>query len=168
MSVRVISRGAILLTVGIVLGTGQSIPSSAAEWKPDGIAKWEYRLVTKEQLLDLGKKDLAAGLNQLGEEGWELVAVDGQYIFKRPKYQDRKQRQEILRQIAVAEADVAAWKDRVAWAERMFKKGYLTERHLQTEKAQLTKAETALEQARKALRGLPSGSKEGKEPSSEP
>jgi len=28
-------------------------------------------------------------------------------------------------------------KDRVSWAERMLKKGYLTERHLQADQAQL-------------------------------
>jgi hypothetical protein len=38
--------------------------------------KWEYQVLTKEQVAGLGKKDLAAGLNKLGDESWELVAVE--------------------------------------------------------------------------------------------
>src|SRR5262249_25272463 len=63
-------------------------------------SKWEYRVLTKEQLAELGKKNLAAGLNKIGEEGWELVTVQSgpareggargfsegpaEYYFKRP------------------------------------------------------------------------------------
>jgi Bacterial type II/III secretion system short domain len=52
---------------------------------------WEYKTLLKSQITELGKTDLGAGLNALGDEGWELVAVDrpekgtATYIFKRVK-----------------------------------------------------------------------------------
>jgi hypothetical protein len=62
-----------------------------------GPRRWDYRLATRQQLLELGKNDVAAGLNQVGAEGWELVAVrpgagrpegrgdvSTEYYFKRP------------------------------------------------------------------------------------
>jgi uncharacterized protein (TIGR03067 family) len=69
-----------------------------AEAKRTSAAKWEYRVVKKAQVLELGKNDLTAGLNKLGEEGWELVSVQPpsgserggrssaatEYYFKRP------------------------------------------------------------------------------------
>jgi uncharacterized protein (TIGR03067 family) len=52
--------------------------------------RWEYRTLTRQQLLDLGKKDVTAGLNRMGDSGWELVAVQrgestgpAEYYFKR-------------------------------------------------------------------------------------
>jgi hypothetical protein len=43
--------------------------------------KWEYKLVT-----DIECKKAAGELNKLGEEGWELIAIDFPYhYFKRPK-----------------------------------------------------------------------------------
>src|SRR5262249_34965896 len=65
-------------------------------------ARWEYQVMTKEQVIGVGKKDLAAGLNKLGEDGWELVAVepsqttdrdrkDTEYYFKRLKTHQRAQ-----------------------------------------------------------------------------
>jgi hypothetical protein len=135
------------------------LPSSAmlaAEPNPDVVFRWEYRVLTEEQVVALGKKDLAAGLNELGDQGWELVSVGAHYIFKRPKNQAQKQAAEIKRQIAAAEADVQSWKDRVDWSERMLRKGYLTEKHVEAERAQLKKAEAVLDMARRALQNLPS------------
>jgi hypothetical protein len=164
---KLISCGIVLLAIAVARSL---VPptTSAAEWRPPGTSRWEYRVLTKEQVIELGKKDLAAGLNQLGDDGWELVAVDGQYIFKRPKDQERKQLTELKHQVAVAEADVAGWKDRVAWAERMVKKGYLTDKHLQAERAQLTRAEMALDLARRALENLTAGPKRAGERESKP
>lgn len=61
---------------------------------PDGVripvrAKWEYKALSKKDIVDLAK-GFAEGLNHLGEEGWELVAMDmgenpATYIFKRSK-----------------------------------------------------------------------------------
>jgi hypothetical protein len=62
--------------------------------------QWEYQTLTREKLAEMGKNDLAAGLNKLGEDGWELVAVTpaqqpspqmprtaAEYYFKRLKGQ---------------------------------------------------------------------------------
>lgn len=46
-------------------------------------SRWDYQVLTKERVLELGNKDLAAGLNALGAQGWELAAVDTVYIFRR-------------------------------------------------------------------------------------
>jgi Bacterial type II/III secretion system short domain len=37
--------------------------------------KWEYKVLTKGEIAELANKDFAAGLNKLGDEGWELIAV---------------------------------------------------------------------------------------------
>ncbi len=140
----------VLLAVGALAFPGVS----RGEDKPDVSPKWEYRVLTKNQVLELGKNDLAAGLDKLGAEGWELAAVEPQYIFKRAKGPDRRSEQELKRVIAVAESDAQAWKDRVTWAERMVKKGYITERQLQAEREQLLRVEVLLDTARKALRDL--------------
>jgi hypothetical protein len=65
------------LAVGLLVAAGGLLPAAApaAGPKPASAVKWEYRALTKEQLLELGQKDLAAGLNRLGSEGWELVTV---------------------------------------------------------------------------------------------
>ncbi len=48
--------------------------------------QWEYKGVSEADLLKLGKDDFAAGLNKLGEEGWELVLHENhRYVFKRQK-----------------------------------------------------------------------------------
>jgi ABC-type Fe3+-hydroxamate transport system substrate-binding protein len=156
------------IAISAVGGLGQGSVSSAAELKPDGVTRWEYRVLTKDQVLDLGKKDFTVGLNKLGAEGWELIAFEGGYIFKRPKDQDRKQVEEIKQQIALAESDLEAWKDRVTWVERMVKKGYMTERQLQNERAQLTRVEMALDWARKALKNLSADPKEPDEKERQP
>jgi len=60
-------------------------------WFPLARPKWECKVMTELDVLKLGKDNLAAGLNSLGEEGWELITrvVEGdnarQFIFKRPK-----------------------------------------------------------------------------------
>jgi hypothetical protein len=72
--------------------------------------KWEYKVLTKDEIAQLANKDFTAGLNKLGDEGWELFAVpaptsgigtgrgpgergpgggrapkEAEYYFKRPK-----------------------------------------------------------------------------------
>ena len=44
--------------------------------------KWEYKLVPSNLIISI----MQDKFNQLGKEGWELVAADskGGYIFKRP------------------------------------------------------------------------------------
>src|SRR6516162_1884631 len=108
----------VLLIAAVVSATSQ-VEVRAADATSYVVTKWEYRVLTKEQILDLGKKDLAAGLNQLGDEGWELAAVESAYIFKRPRQQ--RTVEDARRQLAAAEADAEMQKDRAAWSERMFK-----------------------------------------------
>jgi hypothetical protein len=148
--------------VFLTLGVGCCLfPVSlwAAEGKPEAAPRWEYRVLTKEQVSELGKKDLAAGLNKLGDDGWELVAVDAAYIFKRPRDQAAKQTEDLKAQFAEAESDVARSKDRVAWSERMARKGYLSDQQVEAERGQLRKAEMALEKARREHKLLPADPK---------
>ena len=70
-------------------------------------AKWEYRLLYATQLADLDPAETVTasyaalddpaqivrvcaavekGLNELGEQGWDLVSMDqGNYVFRRPR-----------------------------------------------------------------------------------
>jgi hypothetical protein len=45
--------------------------------------QWEYAVHDKDALAKLGGGDVAAGLNKLGDEGWELVAVDAHEFASR-------------------------------------------------------------------------------------
>ena len=136
------------IAIGMVLvATGAPPqPASGAEGKSAPVRQWEYRVLSKGEIFSLGKRDLAAGLNKLGDEGWELVVFETSYIFKRPKVQPAAG---VKRRIALAEAEVEQLKDRVAWAERMAKKGYLTRQAVEAERAKLSRAEMALDEARK-------------------
>jgi hypothetical protein len=139
------------------------VTARAAEEKPSAVPQWEYRVLSKEQLLELGKQDLAAGLNVLGGDGWELVVVDGAYIFKRPKNLIQNRRENLEGQIAVIEADLRQMRERVGWAERMLKKGYMTERQVEAERTQLQRMEMALERSRRELQTLTPAGKETQE-----
>jgi type II secretory pathway component GspD/PulD (secretin) len=52
---------------------------------------WEYKVFNRGEITDLGNQDFATGLNKLGDEGWEMVALGQgvraaqEYYFKRPK-----------------------------------------------------------------------------------
>jgi hypothetical protein len=144
---------AFVLLAVYVCATWQA-PAALAQTKSQAGTRWEYRVLTKQQVLDLGSKDLATGLNKLGDDGWELTAVDSAYIFKRPKGPDRQQWGDLKRRLADAEVEVAAMRDRAAWSERMVKKGLMTNQQADAVRAALQMAELALEQARRDL-GLP-------------
>jgi hypothetical protein len=48
--------------------------------------RWEYKILSEGYVEKLGKGEVALGLGQLGEEGWELVGLGkGRYVFKRKK-----------------------------------------------------------------------------------
>ena len=160
---KAIPTGFVLLVVGVA-GAASPVTALSAEVRPDAVARWEYRVLTKEQVLDLGKKDLAAGLNVLGDDGGELVVAEPAYIFKRPKDQTRRQAGEVKRRVALIEADVEQLRDRAAWAERMARKGYLTEQQVNAERSRLRAAEGALDAAREELKALPTDPKEPIEP----
>jgi outer membrane protein TolC len=67
--------------------------------------------------------------------------------------------EDVKRRLTLATADVEMWKDRAAWTERMVMKGFMTDRQLQQERAQLQAAELALEALKKELDTLPKESK---------
>jgi hypothetical protein len=47
---------------------------------------WEYRLWSPGMRAALSDDRLQTQLSELGAEGWELVAIEGQqYFFKRPR-----------------------------------------------------------------------------------
>jgi hypothetical protein len=115
-------------------------------------SKWDYRVLTKGEVLELGNKDLTTALNKLGDEGWELAAIDSAYIFKRPKGPSRQQVEAALKErLALAEAEVEHLKERVAWVTRMARKGFVAEQRLEADKAALQVAEVILDRARREL-----------------
>jgi hypothetical protein len=124
------------------------------EKRPDAVPSWEYRILTKEQIIELGKKDLTEGLNKLGEQGWELAAVETAFIFKRAKPQNGERIEDVKRQIALFEVDQQKWQDRVAWSERMLKKGFLSEAQVNGERMELRKIEITLDSLRRELQSL--------------
>jgi hypothetical protein len=157
-----------LLAIGVA-GSVLQVAAPAAEHEPQAMLRWQYKVLTKEQLLELGNKDLAAGLNKLGDQGWELVGFKDGYIFKRSKggfisppakEQVARQRDEIKSYMALRQSEVDLWKDRVAWAKRMVKKGFLAPSSIQAEELWLKRAELALDQVRRDLQALPPDPKE--------
>jgi hypothetical protein len=79
-------------------------PAAAAPALKEGLPKWEYKVVHREELVKEGRrlvesgtddKFFTAALNPLGEDGWQLVAIDprpfnggggtSSYVFRRPK-----------------------------------------------------------------------------------
>lgn len=71
------SRVFVSLAVAVVLLLVVHYPASTAE--PKAPASWEYRIMTSDDLAKAGgdAKDLAARLNKVGSQGWELSAADG-------------------------------------------------------------------------------------------
>jgi len=48
--------------------------------------RWEYKVLAESYVEKLGEGELAVGLGQLGEDGWELVGFEkGRFVFKRQK-----------------------------------------------------------------------------------
>jgi hypothetical protein len=85
----------IALALGIVV-TFCSAPVAA---QPPAAAqpKWEYVVLTESQIESKGKNSKTTGLNELGKDGWELIAIDpairhpsgqtlqaAKFYFKRP------------------------------------------------------------------------------------
>jgi hypothetical protein len=139
-----------LLILGLATASW-SVIARAAEPARTAAGRWEYRVLTREQILDLGNKDLAAGLNKLGNDSWELAGIDTVYIFKRPRDQDGRRAEDIKRLIPLLESEVALQQERVAWAERMVRKGFMTERQAEAERLRLKGAELNLARARGEL-----------------
>ena len=67
----------------LILGMTRTAAAAVTDDPPS--VKWEYKAVSEREIIMLGKGELTAGLNALGAEHWELVAVrDVSYFFKRP------------------------------------------------------------------------------------
>jgi hypothetical protein len=141
-----------LFYLAVLAANGSNVCTAHAEDKP--ILKWEYRLLTKDQLVELGKNDLGAGLNKLGNEGWELTVVDGAYIFKRPKPRNDREIADLKLRISVLRSDIEMQKERVAWANRMGKMGYMSMVQVAAEQDRLGRMELVLEKTKKELEGL--------------
>jgi hypothetical protein len=62
---------------------------------------------------------------------------------------------EFNRRIADAEANVAERKERLAWAERMTRKGFMSATQLAADRARLENAELALQKLRQSLKTYP-------------
>jgi hypothetical protein len=174
--INAIRNGFALFAIG---AAAASSPADAfgQEARSASPTKWEYRILTREQVAELGKNDVKAGLNILGEEGWQLAAVEAafipekdskasaksaQFYLMRPKEPIGAQREEAQKRIAMAKADLAQWEDRVAWCVRMAKKGYLTEAQVQADTARLMQAKAALDKAERELNQEPVPQKERK------
>jgi hypothetical protein len=151
---KAVSARLLLAVLATAASTGQ-VSARVQENRPGAVIRWEYRVVTKDQLLELGQKDLTAGLNKLGGQGWELVGVEGVYVFKRPRDQMRIPAAEIKRRINALVWEVVLLRERVDRAERMRQQGYLTEGQMAAERLRLREAQAELEQAREALKALP-------------
>lgn len=72
---------ALAFTLGCL--AARSVPEieepTARAAAPEGVARWEYRCI------DTGIQGIRPKANELGLEGWEMVAVDeAQWCFKRP------------------------------------------------------------------------------------
>jgi hypothetical protein len=164
---KAIPTGFVLLAVGVACAA-PPVTAPAADGRPDAVARWEYRVLTREQVLDLGKKDLAAGLNALGDDGWELVVAEPAFILKRPRDLARRRAEEVKRRLALIEADVEQLRERAAWAGRMARKGFLTEQQVDAERLRLRAAEGALDAVREELKALPADPKEPAGPERQP
>jgi hypothetical protein len=144
-----------------VMVTGLALPTALrAQGRSEPILRWEYRVLKREQVLEVGKKDLSAGLNALGNEGWELAGIDGVYIFKRPRDLIRNRVAELKSQVALIEADVEQFRDALAWTERMLKKGFMAASQVDFERSRLRRAEAALDSARREFEAYSAESKQ--------
>jgi hypothetical protein len=135
----------------------------SAQDRPSGFLTWEYRVLTKDQVLALGQKELVAGLNRLGEQGWELAAVDSAYIFKRAKDQTAMQLGELNLRFEAAKSDVDDWRGRSAWSSRMAKKGLMAQAQADSDKSRLRISELALDLIRKQIEAVSGTAKKQEE-----
>jgi hypothetical protein len=93
-------KASALVTVGFLAMGFFGLPGwpVPAQEKPAAARKWEYNILTTIEIEKLSGQQagaLVAGLNKLGEEGWELVAIEPghvpppvrlpRYVFKRPR-----------------------------------------------------------------------------------
>jgi hypothetical protein len=152
----------------LALGVGGILQATAVAEEPraDTSRRWEYRTFKKEELPDPRSKDIATALNKIGEEGWELVAAEPVYIFKRPKRV--LQVEDVKRQINLLQTELDMWKSRVAWTRLMARKGFVSKNDLMVEETLLRDVEMALESANKELKMLAPEPTKGKDTNRKP
>jgi hypothetical protein len=160
----------VLFAVCIVGGTAQT-PALAAQGTSGAQSQWEYRVLTKDRLLELGKKDVAAALNRLGDEGWELIGIEppsaaepgsgatakpATFYFKRPRSSTRstEDAQDLKDIISRLEYDVELAREWASWTERMHRKGFRSQSHVSYAKQELKDLELALARAKRQLKAL--------------
>jgi Bacterial type II/III secretion system short domain len=76
-------------------------PAPVPEKEKPTPVKWEYKVLARAAIEELGKNDFEAGLNKLGDEGWDLVVTSAgttaaarkasEYCLKRPKVSGTKE-----------------------------------------------------------------------------
>lgn len=129
----------------------------SAEESPDAVVKWEYRVLTEPEVLAIGKHDFTAGLNTLGEQGWELIAIDVTNIFKRPTQQRNIKNLEA--QVAAVKAKLAMQRNRVVRSQLMADKGYQSQKEFEAERHWLKVLEIDLATAQQELKSFQNASK---------
>jgi hypothetical protein len=155
----------VLLGVALIL----QFPVQGQE-TPAGSRRWEYRVLPREQIVQLGQGDITAGLNRLGEEGWQLVAIEPgtlpgknarttHFYLQRPSVPPGDRPAAVQKRLAAAREDVALRTQRLAWTERMHQKGFAGKAQVEADKAELRKAQAALERAEQQLKATTPGAK---------
>jgi hypothetical protein len=163
---KTIRMGLVLVVVCLV---GAISPTTLlyAQVTTEAPGQWEYRVLTKDLILDLGNKDLTTGLNRLGSEGWELITIEpasisergaapkvATFYFKRPRNRPTSQAEDLKDLIERLEFDHGVAREWAAWTERMARKGFRSESQVTYAKQQLKDIEVSLEKARRQLRAL--------------
>ena len=83
---------AVVICLGFFLFAGLSAQDADPDGPADGVVQWQHLAMPTESGV---LKDVGRQINQLGDEGWELVDVEtivengstkkAVYFFKRPK-----------------------------------------------------------------------------------
>jgi len=64
----------------------------------------------------------------------------------------QSQLKDLQGRVTLAEADLAMWRERMAWSERMAKKGFLTNQQAQADRARFNSAEIALQKVQEEFK----------------
>ncbi len=80
LGIAILGVGADVVRGGRPGAVGAPAPAAAPAAAASPQVRWEYKTVTRKELEDLAPEDakdrLLSGLNALGDEGWELTAID--------------------------------------------------------------------------------------------
>ena len=104
--------------------------------------------------LDDGK-DEKSELKDGFEEALRLLRKVEENAIARELLRPLGQPGDLEQRLELAKSEVEMWHDRVAWSERMFRKGYITESKLTEERARLKHAEEILAGLKKGMEKKP-------------